>query len=365
MKKVLPTAAAMVPIAAAAFDFGTLDAFLDARYGDGDAPGGAVLIAQGDSILFERYYGIADLSSGEAVGASTLFNIASVSKQFTVMALLQQSVRYDKSPGLLDCSVSDFFDFPQAWWHQITLRNLASHTSGVPDARPREDRNWCVYAGDEASAEYFPKVAQPDFSPGEYYDYLNPSFILLAKVVEQLSGESFVNYMSSHIFSLAQMENTRYFDPMSMPAHTAHGYIKESGKWRKYDYGEETFFATRPDGGIYSTARDMLAWENALRDNLIVPEAYRDAAYRAQVSVSDSPRCDYQRRPNTWYGLGFFIEHPEGQARKIFHTGDNGGFQAYVAKYPEYDIKIIILENRCDQSRSALVNEIDRVLHMR
>lgn len=363
MNRALSLASSLtIATSAMAIDFASLDSLLQARYADQLAPGGAVLIAQGDSILFERYFGLADIQQHTPIGPDTRFCIASVSKQFTIMALLQQLAA---NPGLLDRPVSDFFNFPQAFWHNIALRNLANHTSGVPDARPRNDRNWCLYANEDQSIEYFPTVQAPDFGPGEYYDYLNPSFILLSKVVERLANCDFYRYVAENLFAPAKMDSTYYFNPEKTGKCQSHAYIPDDAGWAQFDYGEETFFATRPDGGIYSTARNLLAWENALRDGKIVPADVLAMAYRPSVSVSDSPRCSYQRRPNTWYGLGYFIEHPADKPVKVFHTGDNGGYQAYLAKYPDLDIKIIVLENRNDQSRSQLTSAIDHILNLR
>ncbi len=82
------------------------------------------------------------------------------------------------------------------------------------------------------------------------------------------------------------------------------------------------------------------------------------------MEVSGSPWCDYQRRPDTFYGLGWFIDTSNPTAKKVYHTGDNGGFQAYVAKYPDEDISIIVLENRHDRDRWDMAKAIDRILGM-
>ncbi|MCM1036632.1 MAG: beta-lactamase family protein [Bacteroides sp.] len=365
MKLLHTLAALLLPAAASAFDCSEIDSIVDARY-SADAPGAAIIIARGDSVLYERYVGLADMDTREPVSADTRFCIASISKQFTVMALLQQDARYAEPGGLLDSPVSRWFDFPQQWWAGITLRHLASHTSGVPDSRPRHDRRACVLATDEESVRYFPAVDSLRFAPGEYYDYLNPSFILLAQVVERLSGRDFVGYMQDSVFAPAGMSHTYYFDPARRGPGESHGYVPDGrGGWQEYDYGEETFFATRPDGGIYSTARDLLAWEDALRDGRVASPRRVSLAYTPVVSVSASPLCDYQRYPDTWYGLGYFIDHPAGWPRKIYHTGDNGGYQAYLAKYPAEDVKIIVLEARNDRSRREFAECIDRALGLR
>ena len=153
-----------------------LDAYFAERYPRHDEPGGAVIIARGDSILYERYFGVADMGTGERVDSATRFNIASVSKQFTVAGLLQTGVDIDRP-------VSDFEPWPQPFWQKVTLRNLASHTSGVPDSRDRSDRQRCIEATDASSMEYFPTIDSLKFAPGSAYDYLNPSFLILSQLV--------------------------------------------------------------------------------------------------------------------------------------------------------------------------------------
>lgn len=350
------TAAALPIIAAASEVTARLDSLFKCRYPDAAEPGAAVLIAKGDSIIYERYFGIADIPSGQPVTPETRFNIASISKQFTVAALLQQDID-------IDSPVSAYFDFPQEFWHRVTLRHLASHTSGVPDSRDRSDRNKCIYATDSTSEAYFPAVDSLKFEPGTAYDYLNPSFILLARVVEQKTGKEFTEYMHDKVFGPTGMKSTYYFDPEATPEATAHGYVPaEYGSWNECDYGEETFFATRPDGGIYSTARDMLLWERGLANGTVLgPDALQEA-YTPQIEVSGSKWCDYQNRPDTYYGLGWFIDRSNPAATKVYHTGDNGGFQAYVAKYPDREISIIVLENRNDHDRWEMAKAIDRIL---
>lgn len=344
-----------------------IDSLVNARYGitdtcDGSiAPGAAIIIARGDSVIYERYLGIADMETREPVTADTRFNIASVSKQFTVAAILQQ-----RALGHLDVNhtLERYVPYTDPLWSTVTIADLCGHTSGIADTRDRSDRRRCIYANDSTSIAYFPNVHSLRFKPGTAYDYLNPSFLILARIVERLSGQPFTEYVRDRIFRPAGM-NAIYFDPDTMPAHTAHAYMHaadDSTRWEEFDYGEETFFATRPDGGIYATARDMLAWEKALADGKVLSPALRDLAYTPRVSVADSPWCDYQRYPGIWYGLGWFIDTTPGRPRRVYHTGDNGGFQAYVAKYPDTGFRVIVLENRHDQPRRPFTLALDACL---
>lgn len=359
-----------------------VDALMNARY-KGDTPGAAIMILKGDSVLMERYYGVADMETMEPISPLTRFNIASVSKQFTVVGALRL-VEWGKI-SLNDTLSSYFQQYTAPFWNDIKLWHLMSHTSGLPDSRDRSDRKACVFANDSISMSYFPSVKELRFNPGSAYDYKNPTFLLIANIIEQCGSMPFIEYQKRYIFDELGMVSTSYFDPNNTPANTAHGYINTNAdgasstdndtagktvkidntnslQWQQYDYGEETFFATRPDGGIYSTVRDLARWEKGLRENRIIPDSLLKIAYTPHVEVTGSKWSSYQNRPNTYYGLGWFIDKTPGYPTKVYHTGDNGGFQAYLAKYPEKDVTIIILENRNDNDRWSLATAIDKIL---
>ena len=372
MKKLLPVIALALALLAAGCRHASshagvqqrLDSVFAWRYGSDAAthPGCAVVIARADSIIYEHYQGVADMATAQPVDSATRFCIASVSKQFTVAALLQQEAL--GRAAMADTAARRFPEYTHPLWRRITLADLAGHTSGLPDARDRSDRRACVYATDSSSVLFFPGVYTLKFAPGTAYDYQNPTFLLLARVVEQCSGRPFCAYAADSLFARAGMSHTYYFDPDSTPAAQAHAYAPDDDGpgWHEFDYGEETFFATRPDGGIYSTARDMTRWQQALARGRIIPDTLLSRARSPRVDVSTSPWCDYQQRPHTSYGLGWFVDTTPGAPLKSYHTGDNGGFQAYVAYYPADSVSVVVLENRHDRDRWSLALEIERLL---
>lgn len=338
-----------------------IDSLMSLRYDDPLAPGAAVIVVKGDSIIAEHYYGVADVETKQPVTATTTFNIASISKQFTVIGALtlQQKGMLD-----IDTSVRVFYpEFKASFWENVTLRHLASQSSGIPDSRDRSSRQKMIYATDSSSMSYFPLVTGLKFNPGECYDYINPTFLLIAGAMEKVTGQKFVDYQQKAIFDVCQMKDTYYFNPSDTVACQSHGYVPSvANGWSEKDYGEETFFATRPDGGIYSTARDMIKWEKALANGSVLCDSLIKMAYTPVVSVSESVWCDYQRRPNTFYAMGWFVDKTPGYPVKVYHTGDNGGYQAYLAKFPSADVAVVVLENRNDKDRWYMAKEIDRIL---
>ena len=336
-----------------------IDSLMQTRYSVNE-PGAAVMVMKGDSVLIEQYYGIADMETRCPIADTTTFNIASISKQFTVVGalILQQQGKLD-----VNTPVGVFYhEFTADFWKIVTLKHLASQSSGIPDLRDRSSRERMIYANDSVSMSYFPQVKELTFSPGEYYDYVNPTFLLIAGVIEKIVGKEFVDYQQEMIFDRSGMSSTYYFNPDVTPLCQSHGYILKDGEWQEKDYGEETFFATRPDGGIYSNVKDLAKWERALASNAILNDSLLDLAYTPVVSVADSHLCDYQRRPNTYYAMGWFVDKTPGFPTKVYHTGDNGGYQAYLAKYPSENLFIAVLENRNDKDRWSMAVEIDRIL---
>lgn len=363
-----------------------LDSLMVAHYPCADAPGAALLVAHDGTVLYDGARGVADMTTGEPIDGNTAFNIASLSKQFAVIGVLRLHEK-----GIIDIydPVSNYFpEFTGEMWHRVRLWHLMSHSSGVPDARDRSDRDFMIHATDRESMKYLYTLDSLKFEPGTHYDYINPTFQVFFALIEKVAKMPFEAYQRRHLFDVASM-NACYFDASRSIAHSAHGYVvNESGvtggtdsdyakqrervehdytdsqgaHWAECDYGEETFFATKADGGIYTSTHDFLKWEQALAHDAIVNRETLEMAYAPRTKVSGSPWCGYQNRPNTWYGYGWFIDTTPGRESKIYHTGDNGGFQAYAAKYPKSGITVVMLENRNDIDRWSTQLTIERIL---
>lgn len=362
-----------------------LDSIMSGRYAC-DSPGAAIYIACNDSILINKSYGVLDMESKVEITDSTLFNIASVSKQFTVVGVLKLH-----ELGLLSIndSVAKFFpELTNSIWEKVKIKHLMSHTSGVADERRRDDLDYMLTIDDKESISYLPKLKSLKFEPGKEYDYINPTFQILSEIIRRVSGEGFEAFQKRYLFDVAGMRDAKYFYPEIAGKDVAHGYIngvekssadKDSDKginsrdaklymdgdsvvWQEYDYGEETFFGTKSDGGLYCSIRDFVLWEAALKDNKIISEETKDMAYAAHIKVTGSKFCTYQNRENTYYGYGWFVDKTPLLPVKIYHTGDNGGYQIYAAKYPEKGILILHFENRNDYDRWSMAKEIDEML---
>ena len=345
-----------------------------------DEPGAAVVLVRGDSIVYDKGFGLARMDTSVPISSSTMFNICSVSKQFSAVALCLLAEQGKLS---LDDSVQKFFpQFKAEFFKRITLRHLMSHTSGIPDARPRTDEAWATYtastptkfscvdnfkrfAEEDETTRFMEQLDYLEFEPGTQYDYQNPTFQLMLMIVEQVTGEKFDNWMRDHIFLPAGMKQTVYYEPTRNIPCMVHGYVPAEGenlygyfrtpdgRWEECDYGEATFFGTKADGGIYTTPLEFVKWDKALYSDVIMSKASRETVHTPRI-LTDIPE--------TYYGYGWFIEQRPDRPKKIYHTGDNGGFLIFEGRFPEKEIFYLIFANRPDWQREATVESVDQIL---
>ena len=336
-----------------------IDKVFEAVYNNPNEPGAAVLILQGGDTIYSRCFGVADMMTKAPVTFETNFCIASVSKQFSAVALIQLAEQ-----GLLSLNdpLSKFFpEFKAPFFNDITLHNIMSHTSGIPDARPRDDRNFVLYSTDVESVGYMKTLDHLNFQPGMQYEYINPTFQLIYQIVERATGIPFEDYMQRSVFGAAGMETCRYFEPDREIPHMAHGYERDDkGIWQEYDYGEESFFATKADGALYCSINDFVNWEHALRDNRVWTAASKRLAYLPWIQIPEDANYGYQ--PHTSYGYGFFIQDAPEQPTHVYHLGDNGGFTIYAGKIPERDLIFLFFSTRPDIDRLGIVNKVYHLL---
>lgn len=330
-----------------------IDLLFNSQYPSNE-PGASVLILREDSVIFSKGYGVADMSSGLTIDENTFFNIASVSKQFSAVAVLMLA---EEGKLSLDDNLKKWFpNFQADFFNDIKISHLLSHTSGIPDSRDRSDREFVRKATDVESYSYIQKLDSLNFEPGSNYEYMNPTFQLMYSIIEMASGLPFETFMKERIFKPSGMDETLYFEEGRFIPRMAHGYLQNNKTkiFEEFDYGEESFFATKADGGIYTSVIEFVNWEKSLRKNILISEK--------MTKDAQSPKIAIKEIKDNYYGYGWFIEKKEDYPTKIYHTGDNGGFQIYAARYPEQKILILIFSNRNDKNREENSKRIDEIL---
>lgn len=333
-----------------------------------DAPGAAVTVVKDGHIVYDKGFGLADLDRGTQVTDTTMFNICSISKQFSAMALF---ILAEEGALSLDDPVAKFFpEFPAEPFRRITLRHLLSHTSGIPDARPRTEAEWQayrrvhpsrhatvrefdLYCEEDESCRYMETLDSLAFEPGTRYEYQNPTFQLMLMIVERVTGTDFDTWMRTRVFLPCGMGKTVYFQPDRPIPDLAHGYVRaEDGTWHECDYGEARFFGTKADGGLYTTPLEFVLWDRAVFGDRLISARMREEAHTGHVATDI---------PDTDYGYGWFVEHRPDRPRKIYHTGDNGGFYTFAGRFPDRDLFYLIFATHPHWDRDETVGRVDAI----
>lgn len=320
-----------------------------------DIPGAAVLVVKDGEVLFERGYGVTDLKTLHSIDARTNFRLASVSKQFTAMAIMllvhDRKLRYGEP-------LTDIFsDFPD-YGRGITVRMLLNHTSGLKDYedlmpqpnlnRPIEEQQ----IQDTAVLALLKRQKSTKFPAGSKWEYSNSGYVLLGLIVERISGQSFPDFLRNRIFTPLHMDNTvAYVRGKNQVSNRAFGHTLENGKWRESD--QSTTSATLGDGGVYSSLDDLVKWDRALRSNTLLSTREMQAAL-APVNASGVAGPDASPAQ---YGFGWFLNPYKGH-RRMWHYGETMGFRTAIQRFTDDGLTIVVLSNRTDLDPSALALQI-------
>ncbi len=291
---------------------------------------GAILVAKNGAVLYEKYTGTIDLRKKEPLTDSTAFHLASSSKPFTAVAILRM-VQENKL-SLSDSLAKFFPGFPYAG---ITVQMLLNHRSGLPNyvyfiPNSKWDKKKYVTNNDVLQLLYTEKPNK-SFTAGTRFSYSNTNYVLLALIVEKISGKSFPEYMQQKFFQPLQMNHT-YIFTQADSARSLPSFNYNNAFWQN-DFLELTY----GDKNLYSTARDILKWDQALYTEQVLSKSLQDSAYKPYSLEKPSIHN---------YGLGFrMLLMPNGK-KVIYHFGRWHGFNAAFARLPDEKVTIIILGNK-------------------
>ncbi|MCI5687134.1 MAG: beta-lactamase family protein [Emergencia sp.] len=328
-----------------------LDAVISPVMND-HTPGMALLIAEGDEIIFRKAYGMADLEKGRRITPEDNFVIASNTKQFTCFAVLML-----KEQGLLslDETVDRFFpDFPP-FCKKITVRQLMCHQSGIKEYF--DDSTWqqwsqAAKADTKDMLEIIKTFDVLDFEPGSRYSYSNSAYVMLGAIVEQLSGMPFGKFLEEKILKPVGMLQSFAPDTMDQrPASLIEGYeLQPDGSFEKQPYDMK--LVGYADGNIQSNVDDMLKWHKHLYEST-------EACFLAREAMAEAFQENYLADGSkSGYGLGFFLDGETPGHKEIWHTGGTMGFISRCSRYVDDRISVIMLTNYAGLPKNQLYEKI-------
>lgn len=320
-------------------------------FDESDPFNGVVLIAKEGKVIEEDVFGLRDFETNTPLKSTDIFELASVSKQFTAMIIMQLA-----SQGKLkyDDKVEKYLNIP---YKNITVRQLLNHTSGLPDYQAIMDAHWdkSKVADNNDIIHYLNQYAPPAlFTPGEKYEYSNTGYVLLASIAENCSGRDFTEMLRTMVFKKFGMKSTdlRTPDEKKKLSNLAYGHIKtESGVYKKADSFPSSNYTIwlghrEGPGRISSTAQDLLNWDRALYNERFFTDEMKKEAFKPAVLN------DQKSSP---YGFGWELMNDDKNGRVVQHSGDNPGYKTEIVRYIDADKTIILLCNNAHERFEKLL----------
>jgi CubicO group peptidase (beta-lactamase class C family) len=314
---------------------------------------GTVLVAQYGKIIYKKAFGYSNYFSKAPLNTHTHFQLASVSKQFTAVAIMQL-----KEKGLLNYDDPVYKHIPGFPYDSvITIRSLLTHRSGLPNYAYCLDKyyNKKIPLTNQKVVELFIKYKPGiDYRPNAKFAYNNTNYLLLAYIVEKLSGENFRHYVKENIFTPAEMNESFVYDPLhpEQLKNAAIGYLPRRGA--PAVAGFDHLDGVTGDKGIYSTVEDMHHWDMALNQEKLIRLSTLEEAFTPQ-----------HREPKVLpknYGFGWRLTQLENGEWLTYHTGWWHGFKNYYLHNSKDNSAIIILGNMAGHSLSK-VNVVQSILY--
>jgi len=320
-----------------------IEALILAEIKDKNAPGGAFMVAKNGKPIYQKAFGKVNIELCVDLGTDFVFQLGSMTKQFTAIAILMLEEQGKLSTT--DVIAKYLPDYPNG--QHISLHHLLTHTSGIKDFTKMKAIK------DIAQKEMTPKMMvdffkdEPvDFAPGEKFEYNNSGYVLLGYIIELASGTSYQDFIEQQIFKKLGMNDSRYATDRQIVPKRAYGYQKkENGYVNKTVINFSVPYAS---GALMATLDDLLQWQNGLNNNLLLrPENAKKAFTKYQLNNGESFS----------YGYGWHLRDMKGTPSRE-HGGSVFGFKTMAVYIPGADIYVAGLTN-CDcNSPTKLVQDI-------
>lgn len=308
---------------------------------------GSILVARDGATLASKGYGLANIELNVPNTPQTVFRLASLTKQFTALAIMALQERGKLSTG---DSVCKYLDACPAAWQPITIRHLLTHTSGIPNYTSFPD--FAKTSMSPATHESFigrVKDRPLDFAPGEKFNYNNTGYYLLGVVVERAAGKSYEDFLRENIFTPLGMKNTGFDSPERIIKNRAAGYEGQGERIHNASYIDmSNGYAA---GFIVSTTEDLLLWDKALYTEKLVSRKSLDEMFTPFKDLA----------PGKNYAYAWWLEK-QSDRQAISHSGHINGFATYIMRYPSERVTVIVLSNNRGVPSERIAKDLSAVV---
>lgn len=316
---------------------------------------GSVLVAEKGEIIYKSGFGQANMEWDVPNKANTKHRLASVSKQFTAMLIVQLAA---ENKLKLDVPITSYLpDYPKTNGDKITSHHLLTHTSGIPNYTSSPNYREMMrgpYSPMEI-VNLFADLAL-EFTPGEKFNYSNSGYVLLGVIIEKITGKTYEKVLQEKIFSPLKMNNTGYDSNRTILKNRASGYNKVANSFENANYIHmSTPYAA---GALYSTVEDLYRWDQALYTEKLLPKKYRDLLFE-----SYTPAWGGQGYGYGWEIGKMNIGQTKEQVQTIKHGGSINGFNTLITRIPSDQSSIILLNNTGGAPLYDMTTAVIGILH--
>ena len=304
---------------------------------------GTVLVARGSDVLLSKGYGSANLEWDIPNTPTTKFRLGSITKQFTAASILMLE---ERGKLKLDDPIKKYVPEAPAAWEPITIFNLLTHTSGIPNfTNLPEYKTLKLEATPVAKTIAVVRDKPLDFSPGEKMSYSNSGYLVLGYVIERITGASYEKFVTDNIFVPLGMKDSGYDSNTAIIAHRAAGYTSSAAGPVNADYVHMS--VPHAAGALYSTTEDLLRWEQGLFSGKLISAT-------SLAKMTTPFKSDY--------AFGVMVQTAGGR-KVIQHGGGIEGFNTFLAYYPDTKLTVAVLANLNGQAPNQIAATLADLAH--
>lgn len=316
-----------------------VDDYIEAQLRQLHIPGLSLAVVRDGRMAKQHAYGLANVELNVTVTQDTIFEIGSITKQFTATAMM---MLVEEGRVGLDEKLSKYLDGVPEAWGGVTIRHLLTHSSGIHNylltpglfeatARPGQSH-------DDIARLFFTRLQELDFQPGATWAYSNTGYLLLGNVIEKVSGKSYWEFLEERIFKPLGMKASRSGEPTAIITGRAAGYAWTGSSFKNRGALTENAYGA---GSIVSTAGDMAKWDAALYGEKLLKRSSLNQMW-TPAKAADGALAPFN------YGFGWFVDTYHGR-RVVAHTGGTPGFSSALYRFVDDKLTVIILTNHADR----------------
>jgi CubicO group peptidase (beta-lactamase class C family) len=309
-------------------------------------PGLALLVSRNGRPVRTEGYGLANVELRSPVKAETIFQSGSVGKQFTATAVM---MLVEEGKVRLEDPITKYFPQAPAWWKEVTIRELLSHTAGFTDY-PKDFDMRKDYGEDELLriVGAIPQV----YPPGTKWDYSNLGYLTLGILIHRVTGEFYGDFLQQKIFKPLGMSTTRIIDEADIIPNRSAGYRWVNGRLKNQEWVSPVLNTTA-DGSLYFSILDLAKWDAALYTERLLRRSSLKQMWTVATLINGQPNPGH-------YGYGWFVTRKKGH-QVVQHEGQWQGFETQISRYLDDKLTVVVLTNLAEAKPERIADGVAEI----